>query len=357
VEQAKGAGTDLEGMLRRALDRHGKHFSREARAAAVTFGAGRGWTVPVDLPALLRLAESFESFAVGGGSWRDADGELMPTPAGRVERLAALRRYDPAVKRLRTRVFGGERAPFRRPADALGWLRSRYEAQEGALDVDGLEVEGRSRPPDVSREEWRQRSLEADALPVRWGTIAVTRIWARPRSYPLWPLARLGHRIARTLDVAPGQVVAYMLTGAAPEFSPARIRGRVERDRVDGGLEVAVPRVEISVFTPELTQEELRSLQRQVRACWPTVDAEVDLTLAALERGRRRPTITQADAELADVVQELGGEPEPGGRAAFWERVRHVWVAHGNEAVAADSLRRRWRRLQRKRPPEPEPGT
>lgn len=348
--QKAGTGT-ARSSLRAALDRQGGHLSTAAREAAAAFAERSGWG-PGDLHQALRLADAFEVFGARAQR-REATGmAVRSTPAGRVERQAVLGRYGPAVARFRSRVFGVVEAPFDRPADALGWLRSLFERQESAVDADTLEVGGRGRPAGVSVAAWRQASLEADALPLRWGTIPVTHVWARRGAYPLWPLARLCHRIAGVLHVEAGQMVRYVLDGTFPDFPPAEVWPVVTRDDTGGGEAIAAPRVEVTVFTPELTRDDLRELQRAVRAAWPTVDEASDAALEALERGTRRPTVTAADAELSEVVLDLGGEPRHGRRGAFWGYVAEAWAARGNAPVAPDSLRRRWRRLQAKRPPE-----
>lgn len=340
--------------IRSALAPHANQFSTASLEAAATFGEAVGWEAPRDVPRLLQVAETLETFRTRQRT-TDPGVSLRSTPAARVERQALLARFGGEVAELRSQVFGGSGPPFLRPADALAWMRGLFERQEAAVDIEELVIGGRRRPAGVDADEWRQESLETDGLPLRWGTIPVTRIWARPGAYPLWPLARLCHRVAGVLVVQPGEVVQWVLTGVPPEFATAVVCGSVVRDRTSDGHEVAVPRVDVTVFTPQLTPADLRELRRAVRAAWPTVDAETDSSLEALERGVRRATVTSTDAELSEIVLELGGEPRHGQRAAFWARVHEAWLGRGNEKVAADSLRRRWRRLQTKRPPEPAP--
>lgn len=334
------------------LARQGDHFSTEAREAAAAFADQCGWG-PAELPLVLRLTAAFEVYGAREGQHGKAGVAVRSTPAGRVERQAILGRYGRAVAGFRSRVFGVVEAPFERPANALGWLRGLFDRQEAAVDVDVLEVGGQRRPADVSPAAWREASLHMDALPVRWGAIPVTRVWARRGAYPLWPLALLCHRIAGVLQVQSGEVVRYVLMGTLPDFPVARAWPALTRDDVGDGGAIAAPRVEVSVFTPELTQDDLKELQKAVRAAWPTVDEATDAGLESLERGTRRPTVTTADAELSEVVHNLGGEPRRGRRGRFWGYVAEAWAARGNAPVAADSLRRRWRRLQAKRPPPP----
>ncbi|MGK7312543.1 MAG: hypothetical protein ACN0LA_09940 [Candidatus Longimicrobiales bacterium M2_2A_002] len=259
------------------------------------------------------------------------------------------------VPEARARVRAGDR--YRRSAE----YRERFAAALGSLNEladetgDGLTVKRRWRylryaAPDDSGHfpsGWRPEGVR-----VPWrGDDALTR------------LARMQEQLSGATGASrndrgaagglggffPVDLLTYALTGIEPPFHRATVLfGAPPISDTLRGPHAPSKRVAVTFYTPDVTNDDLRKLRRQIRESWRRMGVEA----ADDESGPLGPRLTETDQERLNAIEKLGGVSEDVG-PDFWVALQeHLGDSAPDDP---DSLRRWWKRYKRKANKIPAP--
>lgn len=150
----------------------------------------------------------------------------------------------------------------------------------------------------------------------------------------LWKLASEVERVSRKSGLPPDALTAHVLTGVTPILSRVRFTEREDHFNLPSGQQMHSRSVTLTFRTADLTFEELRELYDEIKDYMGG-------------KGVRHADLD--DFEFWNLVEELGGPPEPyKGVRRFWLRVRDRWNAAHPERKPLKSwegLQDRYQRL------------
>jgi hypothetical protein len=147
-------------------------------------------------------------------------------------------------------------------------------------------------------------------------------------------------RIAEHTGLPPDALVTYVLTGLKPARSRARLTMRENWYTLPSGEQIGVNEATVTFRARDLTDKELRTIYGMVRRH---------------VGGKGTKGLRDADVDLWELVQNLGGPPrEHGSKGQFWEAVRERWNREhpDHPYTTRNGVKRRYERIsERLRPP------
>jgi hypothetical protein len=204
-------------------------------------------------------------------------------------------------------------------ADRARWIEARSDSEETHERIDqlarqlGLDVTSRNRFLPYGRPGDKHRKN----APVFPGTF-------------LFKLAGEIDRVSRGTGLPPEALTTHVLTGLAPVMPRVRITKHDSHTRLPSGEQAHLRSATLTFRTADLTFKELRTIYDEIKTYMGG-------------KGVQAPTLE--DLELWELVQEMGGPPEPyNGVREFWRRVLEEW----NRRHPDDAPLKSWEGLQKK---------
>jgi len=331
-------GLKMEGFLALAKENAPSDLPESAIETALRLlSAGRTGTPTFyqkDLPDLYAEARRIAGRFDAPVTRRAVDSERIEIPAVSVERDQILARIDEDVARLRRVLFKNESVPFTSYEEGLEWIRTTWNAQDepSAKELAAF----KQLVADIDAKIAQINRLNTyNVFEVFTGQVAIRdpvsgdRMPVTSRS-PLSHFASEVRRLSRLTGLEEPDLFAYVLAGVKPKLSPAVVEI----------LEYGHPRtyraaVQLTINSPAVTFEDLRSLHQIIQRSWPP---------AQKPAGR----ITRKDEILRAVVDELGGPPNPLHSREYWKRARERCEQEGLVYKNHRGPMMRWKRLEAK---------
>ena len=287
---------------------------------------------------------------------------LPSTPFARNTAADWLETFKPLVHLAREKAFGVTDPPFRLDeyARAVEWIETEADALPPRPPITDEAIRSNSEVGAELRKIW------GPGVSIRHTSFIISYVTAggdefmrvlrtdEPRDqlfrFPCPPIAVVAgaaNTIARVTGFRNSEVVRYLLCGVPPTLRRAIVSYEQQAATVPnaeyGAVRVVGTHVTVRLNSPDLTWDDLRSLQTEIRAEWESAGVR-------LPNGSRqqRQRLTARDQQLIQVVDALDGHPDIPDQD-WWERVAERWESQGYAPRKADSHRRHWERLQTKR--------
>jgi len=247
--------------------------------------------------------------------------------------------------RLREEGFGRREAPFEDEGAVAEWI------EQTSREYLARWKENREVRDDAHEQIYRlAHRLGFDATTtaryLRYGKPGDDHVKNAPVSPGtfLAKLAREVEQISRRSGLPPDALTAHVLTGAIPILPRVRGTKRDSYFTLPSGQQIRLPSVTLTFRTADLTFAELRELYDEIRDYMG---------------GKGVRSTDLDDLELWNLVDELGGPPQPyKGVRRFWLEVLKRWNAIHPEREPLKSwegLRKRHKRLCKRLGAKPMP--
>lgn len=267
---------------------------------------------------------------------------LFPhTSADRIRNDVMLERIGPSVKQTRERLFNSEAVPFRSLKAAVQWIEDTADASKVQLS-DKEQKRARGLRSEIFRLIAKLSAITKHhyGFPASTQTVEYYRPGSRqviacgaPIGSPLELLATSSAAIANATGLWKAQVVAYVLAGIRPELATVALWQYPDTyTTLPTGEPYRRSYVQVTFNSPDITDEQLRTLRREIRGTW---------------NAHRSKPLTERDEQLLEIVNELGGVPNSG-RTEFWKRVAVEYGKRVKPVGSFETLKSRYRRLQKK---------
>lgn len=252
-------------------------------------------------------------------------------------------------------------------AEAVQWIEDRFAEQEARYpgrraDPNFAEVED----PELLRQlgsvasklarrtgvpfaaGFNRRELEFLARS-ETGEWEPRRILTRDgRWSPLGSLAEASQELSQALGIELWEATRYLLIGGELPLRRATVSGGTRFLWTTTESQVPAPYVEIRLYTPDITNSDMRTIRREADRMWRHLlhDEPEARNKPRRAEGAR---LTEGDSRFLKVAERMGGIP-PSPDQAFWERMLQGWreVDPSPEPIKPDTLRTRYRRLREK---------
>lgn len=146
----------------------------------------------------------------------------------------------------------------------------------------------------------------------------------------LFKLAGEINRASRSTGLPPDALTAHVFTGITPLMPRVRRTDHQKHFRLPSGEQAHLRSVTLTFRTADLTFEELRTIYDDVKSYMG---------------GSGVQTPTLEDFELRELVEHMGGPPEPyNGVREFWRKVLEEW----NRSHPDDAPLKAWEGLQKR---------
>jgi hypothetical protein len=251
----------------------------------------------------------------------------------------------PWAEGLREEGFGHREPPFEDERAAADWIERTY--QEDLAQWKKIS--------EVSDEDYEEIYRLAHQLGLDATTSVRHLQYGRPgddhvKNAPVSPgtfLAKFAseiQRVSRRTGLPPDALTAHVLAGAVPILSRVRSTRRDSYFTLPSGQQIRLKSVTLTFRTADLTFDELRKLYDEIRGYMG---------------GKGVRSTDLDDLEFWNLVEELGGPPEPyKGVRRFWRQVLDSWNAAHPERRPLKSwegLQDRYERLCKRLGAEPTP--
>jgi hypothetical protein len=303
-------------------------------------------TAQSDVPNCVQLAGQFDMWhASAQDAGQSSSKRLSPLTRGTLARGEELTtRITPDVEQLRQELFGSSQVPFGSVEEAAAWIRKAWKQQYDYSPEERQRLQELEKQIYTLSREWsRLKGASTTGYPgqprylryIARENGELREIWDPVRGgFPLARLEAMSQCLAGITGFRPSSVVMYILTGTKPLLTPVQLDFMGYGDERLRGVQTT-----IVLHTPDVTDEQLREIRREIRAHW------------GVPRTKR---LSEANSRLLAFVKDRGSVPTARGKnKAFWEKAYPEWrvrceqEGHPSPITNAESMRETYRRLRK----------
>ena len=306
----------LENCMARAPEELRAYIPRAIESAESCFGIGIEGTfgksfATADIPKVVQLAGVFHRFAEQNKEEYQSEPDILLNinPETIITSEELINDISPAIKKVRTTLFGNEDPPFPDDIDkAVAWLEN--QVREEALAIRANMPNNGAPIQKLTNQLLNQAQTLAKMMPDGVCSVTIRKLSihyqakdGKLRKLPVFKgklsevLSNVTMGISESTNFSQADLLTYLLTGIKPVLPCMRIRRGITQ----------YPKVQVD-FYRSLNYGEASSLIRNINS-----------TL--------KPTKKELNAghlDLYQFVARSGGVPATG-KMEFWERLRREW--------------------------------